>query len=100
MKHFLLGAMAILAATLSLAPAAQAQRWGSYEPGFRDGRQSYFPDERDEWQRRMEWREQRREFRRQQRELAEMRAFEAGKREAWQAQRGQGPGWDNGWGYR
>jgi hypothetical protein len=93
MKQVLFGALIAAAGALTTISGAHAQGWG-YNRGFRDAPPAYAHQQHDDWEHRMERREQRREFRRQQRELAEMRAYEAGKRDAWQAQRGQR------WGYR
>ena len=87
MKRVILGAL--LAIGVMAAPAAQAQSWG-HAPQYERS-----PWGHDEWRDRMERREMRREFWRQQRELAERRAYEAGKRDAYQ-QSFQQPRW----GYR
>ncbi|MBP0445318.1 hypothetical protein J8J14_11060 [Roseomonas sp. SSH11] len=82
MKNAVFGALIAIAGALSLTPGAKAQDFGyGYAP--------YAPSgwEREQWRERMEWRDARREFRRQQREMAERRAYEAGRRDAFRDHR-------------
>ena len=91
MKRALFGALIAIGAAVAAVPAAQAQ---SYGYGYA---QSYErPWGHDDWRERAERREMRREFWRQQRELSERRAYEAGKRDAYQQQHFAQPRW----GYR
>ena len=97
MKRAIFGALLAIGTAVAVVPVAQAQPWqiqswqgqsyGYAQPYDRPGWGQ------DDWRERMERREMRREFWRQQRELSEQRAYEAGKRDAWQQQRQP-------WGYR
>ncbi|WP_426956088.1 hypothetical protein [Muricoccus radiodurans] len=91
MKSAILGVMIAVGGALGGTPTAQAQPYG-YGPGYGFAPPPAADWQRDEWQRRMEWRMHRREFWRQQRELSERRAYEAGQRDAWRQ--------SSGWGYR
>lgn len=85
MKSTILGVMVALG-VVSSVPGAMAQGWG-YGGGYGGGYARHGWEE-DRWQRRAE----RREFWRERREMMERRAYEAGRRDAWQRQ--------NAWGYR
>lgn len=89
MKRAIFGALLAIGAAVAAVPAAQAQSWG-HAPQYERPSWGH-----DDWRERMERREMRREFWRQQRELSERRAYEAGKRDAYQ-QSFQQPRW----GYR
>lgn len=93
MKRAIFGALLAIGAAAAAAPVAQAQSWG-YAPPYE--RQVTSPWGHDDWRERAERREMRREFWRQQRELSERRAYEAGKRDAYQQQHFAQPRW----GYR
>ncbi len=80
MKRVVFGALFAAIGALSVPSPAGAQPYG-YGPGW-GGRPPIPGYDDEEMRRRDEWREHRREFRRQQRELAERRAYEAGRRDA------------------
>ena len=92
MKRAIFGALIAAAGALSVIPAAQAQPYGAPYGQGGYGAPGYAYGEREDWQRRQEWRMHRREFWRQQREIEARRAYEQGQRDAYV---GRG-----GWGYR
>ena len=95
MKRAIFGALLAIGTAVAAVPAAQAQSFGyGYAPQYE--RQVTSPWGHDDWRERMERREMRREFWRQQRELSERRAYEAGKRDAYQQQHFA----PSRWGYR